>query len=102
MIHTEVRAVCVCPIFRRATRTTITVWIVCGSGYGHYKTSILVALVVIKGRGAAVVVGDPEILPGYKGDSPGVQQVRVRSFGYASSIGNQVGLGIAGLLSPQS
>ena len=48
----------------RTTRATITVWIPCCPRYGHDQSSVFVAILVIERGDAAVVVGDPEILPG--------------------------------------
>ena len=50
---------------------------------------------------AAVIIGNPEILPGKNGDSPRVQKLSVCGSGYAGSIGDQIGLEIAGLLGVQ-
>ncbi len=97
----EVGGVAVGDVSRWASGTAISVGIFCGAGDGHHQRGILGAVQVIQSRGAAVIVGDPEILPGKNRDSPGVQKLRVRGCGYAGGIGDQVGLEKAGLLGSQ-
>src|SRR6266478_2706938 len=96
----EVAAVAVGHGSGRAARAAITVWIFCGPGYGHHQR-ILVALWVVERGCAAVIIGNPEILPGKNGDSPRVQELSVCGSGYAGSIGDQISLEIAGLLGAQ-
>ena len=96
----KVAAVAVGYVSRRAARTAITVGIFCGPRYGHHQR-ILAALRVIERRRAPVIIGNPEILPRKKGDSPWVQELSISSSGCASGVRDQIGLRIPGLLGEQ-
>ena len=87
---------------RGTAGAAVTIRIVRGPRYGHDEPGILSALVIIESGCTAVIVGDPEVLPRKNRDSPGIQQLRIGSIRYAGSIRDQIGLGIAGLLSEQS
>src|SRR5437660_8432481 len=87
---------------RGTAGAAVTIWIVRCPRYGHDEAGILIALIIIESGCTAVIVGDPEVLPRKNRDSPGIQQLRIGGIRYACSIRDQIGLGIAGLLSAQS
>src|SRR5258708_15192061 len=90
---TKIAAVAIGHGTRRTSGTAIAIGIACGARYGHHEPSVFRALIVIERGGATVIVGDPEIRSRNKGNSPGIEKLRILCGGYAGCIRDQVGLG---------
>ncbi len=75
----------------RARRATWAAGIHAGAGDSHHQ-ALLVPLRVVQGRGATIVIGDPERVSRDERNSPGIRKLRISVVSHTGCVGDEVGL----------